>query len=146
MTPDERDLILSLFQQSCEIYCKAPVYWKDPHGCQAWAKRQSFFRIERGIVSSPEDTIAAGRKEFSRMRLSLQERGLIHLTALSATTRSICLSAAGLTVAEELTSTKAPADLRAVIKAMEPKQTPRDPRLVKLARTLKKVTQAGATR
>ncbi|MDZ4683781.1 MAG: hypothetical protein SH850_01750 [Planctomycetaceae bacterium] len=144
----ERDLILDIldiFERSVAIFRPYPVpYWKaDFHDYQQWARGQRLFAIEGGILSSPPDGSTAGdRKAFSRLRLGLEKQGLITITRISETSRSICLTLAGLALAEKLTGQQTPADLRKAIKAMEPKQTPRDPRLVKLARALRKVTKA----
>lgn len=119
ISPDEADLIVSVYRESAQIFCEPPVYWKDFHGYQAWATAKHLFVIERGIQCTADDGSDAGRKAFSRMRLSLEARGLIYLTILSRTTRSVCLTAKGLAAAEELTGEKAPESLLAAIKAIE---------------------------
>lgn len=122
---DERQFITDLFRQSAEVFREPPIYWKDIANYQRCHRDRALFEIDHGIPNSPPDGCTTGdRKVFSRMRLALESRGLIWITSTSQTSRSVCLTMAGLELAERLTGIRAPDDLRKATEKIDAEYSP----------------------
>ena len=149
---DERQFITDLFRQSVEIFRTPPIYWKDIANYQRCHRDRALFGIDHGIPNSPPDGCTTGdRKAFSRMRLALESRGLIWITSTSATTRCVCLTMAGLELAEQLTGILAPDDLRKATSAIDeeygrPAESSGDERAKALLRLIAQVSKKGGKR
>lgn len=119
MTDAEQELIVDIFNESCQIYERQPpTYWQDPHGYQSWAKARSLFRIERGVRLTAADDSAAGRKQFSRLKQQLEADGLIWITRIGPTSQFLALTPGGLLIGALLTSKWPPHDLWQTTKTM----------------------------